>query len=292
MDWKLQRHPSFGGVKGPVVACIMDGVGIGAQDESDAVWLARTPHLDWLAHQALATSLQAHGTAVGMPSDSDMGNSEVGHNALGCGRTFDQGAKLVSAAIADGRIFRGEVWRQLAERVRQSGEPMHFMGLLSDGNVHSHIDHLFALIRRCDEENVRAVRVHILLDGRDVPSTSALDYVDALEALLAALQRKPDRDYRIASGGGRMLVTMDRYEAARGRRSRPCGARAPARPIRISTPSSSRTTRAPSDPSATAPRWSSSTSAGTAPSSCAARSRRTTSRTSTGCSGPLPASPA
>ena len=213
MDWKLQRHASFGGVKGPVVVCIMDGVGIGAHDESDAVWLARTPHLDWLAQHALTTSLRAHGTAVGMPSDADMGNSEVGHNALGCGRIFDQGAKLVSAAIADGRIFRGEVWQQLAARVRESGEPMHVIGLLSDGNVHSHIDHLFALIRRCDEEDVRAVRVHVLLDGRDVPSTSALDYVDALEALLAALQRKPDRDYRIASGGGRMLVTMDRYEA-------------------------------------------------------------------------------
>jgi 2,3-bisphosphoglycerate-independent phosphoglycerate mutase len=213
MDWTLQRHASFGGVKGPVVACIMDGVGIGAHDESDAVWLARTPHLDWLAQHALATSLRAHGTAVGMPSDADMGNSEVGHNALGCGRIFDQGAKLVSAAIADGRIFRGEVWQQLVARVRESGEPMHFIGLLSDGNVHSHIDHLFALIRRCDEEDVRAVRVHVLLDGRDVPSTSALDYVDALEALLAELQRKPDRDYRIASGGGRMRVSMDRYEA-------------------------------------------------------------------------------
>jgi 2,3-bisphosphoglycerate-independent phosphoglycerate mutase len=213
MNWKLQRHASFGGVKGPVVACIMDGIGIGAHDESDAVWLARTPHLDWLAEHALATSLQAHGKAVGMPSDADMGNSEVGHNALGCGRVFDQGAKLVSAAIANGRIFRGEVWQELAERVKKSGEPMHFIGLLSDGNVHSHIDHLFALIRRCDEEQLRAVRVHTLLDGRDVPATSALEYVDALETLLAELGRKPDRDYRIASGGGRMLVTMDRYEA-------------------------------------------------------------------------------
>lgn len=213
MDWKLQRHASFGGVEGPVVACIMDGVGIGAHDESDAVWLARTPNLDRLASRALTTSLAAHGTAVGMPSDADMGNSEVGHNALGCGRIFDQGAKLVSAAIADGRLFRGEVWRRLVARVRDSAEPLHFIGLLSDGNVHSHIDHLFALIRRCDEEAVRSIRVHVLLDGRDVPEQSALEYVDALEALLEMLRRKPDRDYRVASGGGRMLVTMDRYEA-------------------------------------------------------------------------------
>jgi 2,3-bisphosphoglycerate-independent phosphoglycerate mutase len=91
MDWKLQRHPSFGGVPGPVVACVLDGVGIGARDESDAVWLARKPHLDWLERNALVTSLAAHGVAVGMPSDADMGNSEVGHNALGAGRIFDQG---------------------------------------------------------------------------------------------------------------------------------------------------------------------------------------------------------
>jgi 2,3-bisphosphoglycerate-independent phosphoglycerate mutase len=212
MDWKLRSHPSFAGVKGPVVACILDGVGIGAKDASDAVWLARTPTLDGLAASALRTELRAHGTAVGMPSDADMGNSEVGHNALGCGRIFDQGAKLVAAAIADGRLYQGEAWQQLTERVRQSGQPLHFIGLLSDGNVHSHIDHLFALIRRCDEEQVRAVRVHVLLDGRDVPERSSLGYLDALEELLEKL-RSEGRDYRIASGGGRMLVTMDRYEA-------------------------------------------------------------------------------
>jgi 2,3-bisphosphoglycerate-independent phosphoglycerate mutase len=212
MGWTLHPHPSFAGVKGPVVACILDGVGVGAHDESDAVWLARTPNLDWLGANALATRLKAHGTAVGMPSDADMGNSEVGHNALGCGRIFDQGAKLVSAAIASGRIFEGPVWKALTERVRQSGEPIHFIGLLSDGNVHSHIDHLFAMIRRCDEEQVPALRVHALLDGRDVPERSALGYVDALEELLDQL-RERGRDYRIGSGGGRMLVTMDRYGA-------------------------------------------------------------------------------
>ncbi|HKA15974.1 MAG TPA: 2,3-bisphosphoglycerate-independent phosphoglycerate mutase [Myxococcota bacterium] len=212
-NWKLSRHATCAGVPGPVVACILDGVGIGAHDESDAVWLARTPNLDWLARHALTTSLCAHGTAVGMPSDDDMGNSEVGHNALGAGRIFDQGAKLVNAAIADGRIFRGDVWLQLVERVRESRQPLHFIGLLSDGNVHSHIDHLFALLRRCDEDEVRAVRVHALLDGRDVPERSALGYVDALEELLETLRRRGDRDYQIASGGGRMLVTMDRYQA-------------------------------------------------------------------------------
>jgi 2,3-bisphosphoglycerate-independent phosphoglycerate mutase len=212
MSWKLRPHPGFAGVPGPVLVCILDGVGIGAHDESDAVWLARTPNLDWLAGNALSTSLCAHGRAVGMPSDADMGNSEVGHNALGCGRIFEQGATLVAAAIADGRLFQGETWQALTARVRESGEPMHFVGLLSDGNVHSHIDHLFALIRRCDEEEVGAVRIHVLLDGRDVPEKSALGYVDALEELLETLRRR-GRDYRVASGGGRMQVTMDRYEA-------------------------------------------------------------------------------
>jgi 2,3-bisphosphoglycerate-independent phosphoglycerate mutase len=215
-EFQLRRHRSFPGVKGPVVVCVMDGVGIGQADDSDAVWLARTPHLDWLAANSATTPLLAHGKAVGMPSDDDMGNSEVGHNALGAGRIFDQGAKLVQKAIQSGTIFEGEtgrVWQQLTERARQGGQPFHFLGLLSDGNVHSHIQHLFALLRRCDQEEVKSVRVHVLLDGRDVPETSSLDYVDALEELLETLNRKPDRDYRIASGGGRMRISMDRYEA-------------------------------------------------------------------------------
>jgi 2,3-bisphosphoglycerate-independent phosphoglycerate mutase len=213
MDWTLKRLGSNAGMPGPVIACVLDGVGLGQQDESDAVWLARTPNLDWLAGNALTTSLAAHGTAVGMPSDADMGNSEVGHNALGAGRVFDQGAKLVANAIANGRVFESDIWGRLTDRARASGEPLHFIGLLSDGNVHSHIDHLFAMLRRCDREEVPTVRIHTLLDGRDVPEQSALGYIDALEELLETLRRKPGRDYRIASGGGRMLVSMDRYGA-------------------------------------------------------------------------------
>ena len=213
MNWKLEKHDSFPGVAGPVVVCVMDGVGIGRRDESDAVWLAQTPHLDRLAQTCPTTTLRAHGEAVGMPSEDDMGNSEVGHNAIGAGRIFDQGAKLVAGALASGALFQGQTWQELTDRVRSSGEAMHFMGLLSDGNVHSHIDHLLAMITRCDQEEVRKVRVHILTDGRDVAEQSALTYVDLLEELLRAISQKADRDYRIASGGGRMWVTMDRYEA-------------------------------------------------------------------------------
>jgi len=218
-DLRLERSERFAGVAGPVVVCVMDGVGVGREDASNAVWLARTPHLDWLAANVPGTQLAAHGRQVGMPSDDDMGNSEVGHNALGAGRIFDQGAKLVQNAIRSGSLFgdgaeeSGGVWQSFVARVRHSGEAFHFLGLLSDGNVHSHIQHLFAMLRRCDEEGVEKVRIHILLDGRDVPETSALDYVDALEELLETLNRKPRRDYCIASGGGRMIITMDRYQA-------------------------------------------------------------------------------
>jgi len=204
---------TFGGPRGPVILLIMDGVGIGRFPEGDMVRQAHTPVLDWLGAHSLTTRLNAHGTAVGMPSDSDMGNSEVGHNAIGCGRVFEQGAALVNASIADGTLFKGKVWRELIANARRTGQSLHFMGLLSDGNVHSHIDHLEALLTEARRSGVTRVRVHALLDGRDVPSTSALTYIDRLEDVLADLNRQGDVDYAIASGGGRMKITMDRYEA-------------------------------------------------------------------------------
>jgi 2,3-bisphosphoglycerate-independent phosphoglycerate mutase len=203
----LKKHATFAGRPGPVLLVIMDGVGLGARDEADAVHLARTPTLDalWRDHPHLA--LRAHGTAVGMPSDADMGNSEVGHNALGCGRIYDQGAKLVAAAIADGSLFRGATWNELVGRVLERGSALHFIGLLSDGNVHSHIEHLEAMLAEAARRGVKKIFVHPLLDGRDVPDLSALSYVERLERKFAEVGGK------IASGGGRMVTTMDRYEA-------------------------------------------------------------------------------
>lgn len=195
-----------------MVLVVMDGVGIGDGGEGDAVAAAQTPTLDWLETLRSYRSLRAHGVAVGMPSDKDMGNSEVGHNALGAGRVFEQGAALVNQAIESGRIFEGEVWRSLVGRAADRGEPLHFLGLLSDGNVHSHIEHLIAMLRRAAADGVSRVRVHALLDGRDVPARSALHYIDQLEVVLAELSQD-GRDYRVASGGGRMHITMDRYEA-------------------------------------------------------------------------------
>jgi 2,3-bisphosphoglycerate-independent phosphoglycerate mutase len=190
----------------------MDGIGIGRQDESNAVFLAKTPTLDRLFNSKLYTQLQAHGTAVGLPSDADMGNSEVGHNALGAGRVFEQGARLVNKALQTGEIFQTDLWKNIVERAKKGGT-VHFIGLLSDGNVHSHIEQLYQLIDRCAELGLKKVRVHALLDGRDVGERSALDYVIPTEEKLEAISKEEGLDYCIASGGGRMKVTMDRYEA-------------------------------------------------------------------------------
>jgi 2,3-bisphosphoglycerate-independent phosphoglycerate mutase len=208
----LARHPRFPGVQGPVVLVVMDGVGESERVEGNAVRTARTPVLDRLRRTSLVARLQAHGTAVGMPSDADMGNSEVGHNAMGCGQVFAQGASLVNEAIRTGRIWEGDAWRQVVAGARRKGRTLHLLGLLSDGNVHSHVDHLRALVLRAKEEGVLRVRIHALLDGRDVPETSALDYLRPLEAFLARLSG-PAFDARVASGGGRQTITMDRYEA-------------------------------------------------------------------------------
>mgnify|MGYP001557736160 CR=1 FL=1 len=198
--------------EGPIVLIIMDGVGFGKKNEGDAFHLANTPLLDNLLKTCPYTSLKAHGTSVGLPSDGDMGNSEVGHNALGAGRIFSQGAKLVENAMEDNSIFESETWKALLEKPRNNKSTLHFIGLFSDGNVHSHISHLFKMISRAADEGVSSLKVHILLDGRDVPETSALEYVEQLEAHLSQYSEK-GLDYKIASGGGRMITTMDRYEA-------------------------------------------------------------------------------
>jgi 2,3-bisphosphoglycerate-independent phosphoglycerate mutase len=209
----LKKAKTFKGPEGPVVLAILDGVGIGTCAEGDVVSRANTPTLDWLAQNALNATLKAHGTAVGMPSDSDMGNSEIGHNAIGCGRVFDQGAKLVNESIENRTLFDGTVWKELIENVIGHNSRLHFIGLFSDGNVHSHINHLEALLTEAKNEGVKKACVHILLDGRDVPPTSALEYVERLENFLSDLKQNNEIDFAIASGGGRMKITMDRYQA-------------------------------------------------------------------------------
>ncbi len=211
MDKKLKKA-AFRGVEGPVLTIVMDGVGLAPANEANAVAAANTPTLDMLMEKYPMVRLKAHGTAVGLPTDDDMGNSEVGHNALGAGQVFAQGAKLVSQSIESGKMFAGETWKSLIANVKSNGSTLHFLGLFSDGNVHSHIDHLKAMLVEAKKEGVKTVRIHTLIDGRDVGETSALDYINPFEEFLCGL-RDADFDVKIASGGGRMQITMDRYEA-------------------------------------------------------------------------------
>lgn len=209
---RLEKLITFRGRPGPLLLVIMDGVGLAAPGPANAVSLAATPVLDKLLASKYCTRLHAHGTHVGLPGDREMGNSEVGHNTLGGGRVFAQGAKLVQTALEDGSIFRGNTWGEVEAR-GGGGHTVHFLGLLSDGNVHSHIGHLLALLERCQKSGIRSARVHALLDGRDVEPRSAPAYLERLETRLAEINRAPGFNYRIASGGGRMAITMDRYQA-------------------------------------------------------------------------------
>ena len=209
---ELKKLSKFDGVQGPVLTIVMDGVGIAPDTVANAVKSAYTPTLDMLMEKYPTVKLKAHGTAVGLPSDDDMGNSEVGHNALGAGQVFAQGAKLVSQSIESGKMFASDTWKAIVSNVKSNESTLHFLGLFSDGNVHSHIDHLKAMIVQAKAEGVNKVRIHILIDGRDVGETSALEYIDPFETFIADL-RDASFDIKIASGGGRMKITMDRYEA-------------------------------------------------------------------------------
>jgi len=209
----LQKHP-HGPLAKQVLLVILDGVGFTKQGITDgnAVEAAKMPVLKNLWQTRPTLHLRAHGTAVGMPSDEDMGNSEVGHNVLGSGRIFDQGAKLVSASIDSKEMFNGAIWKKLIQNAKTQNSTLHFVGLFSDGNVHSHINHLRSMIDASQSESVSKIRLHILLDGRDVPEKSALDYLTPFETYMKDLT-KSGLDIAIASGGGRMEITMDRYDA-------------------------------------------------------------------------------
>jgi len=211
MSHVLDPHPVFAKPAGPVVVIVADGVGHAPAGPANAVTQASTPVIDALMAERLSRPIAAHGTAVGLPSDDDMGNSEVGHNAIGAGRIFAQGAKLVNHAIESGAIWQTDTWQQAVTNGRTG--TLHLLGLHSDGNVHAHTDHLYKMIEQAATEGVTRCRVHILLDGRDVAPRSAHRYIEATEKVLALVNADHNVDFRIASGGGRMTITMDRYDA-------------------------------------------------------------------------------
>lgn len=209
-SWKLADHPKL--PKGKQLAVIiLDGWGEEKPDQYNCIHVAETPTMDSLKTGAPEkwTLIKAHGPAVGLPTEDDMGNSEVGHNALGAGRIFAQGAKLVDYALASGKIYEGEGFKYIKECFENG--TLHLIGLLSDGGVHSRLDQLQLLLKGAAQNGAKRIRVHILTDGRDVLDGSSLGFVELLESDLAELQ-KQGVDALIASGGGRMYVTMDRYE--------------------------------------------------------------------------------
>ncbi|MFX1327779.1 MAG: 2,3-bisphosphoglycerate-independent phosphoglycerate mutase [Promethearchaeota archaeon] len=216
-NFQLKQLDNFAGREGPLVLIIMDGIGIGRKDESNAFYLADTPYLDKLLRECpkkeLYAELKAHGTAVGLPTDNEMGNSEVGHNAIGAGNVVKQRALLAKEAIESKELFKNDKWLKLINTINKKNKSLHFIGLLSDGYVHSHISHLIGLLNGAANSNVKKARIHTLFDGRDVPPQSALLYVNQLDQELDKINSKGAFDYRIASGGGRMRVTMDRYNS-------------------------------------------------------------------------------
>ncbi|CAM6116894.1 unnamed protein product [Calypogeia fissa] len=212
INWKLNPHPILKrGV--PLLVCILDGWGENRQDDYNAIFKANIPTIAGLKSLAPKKwrTIKAHGTAVGLPTDDDMGNSEVGHNAMGAGKIIEQGAGLVDTALKTGKIYKDAGFTYIQEAWKLGGT-QHFIGLVSDGGVHSRYDQLAKLMKGCVERGCKKIRVHALTDGRDCADGSSTKHFGELEKDLQALCKK-GCDAKIASGGGRMYVTMDRYEA-------------------------------------------------------------------------------
>jgi 2,3-bisphosphoglycerate-independent phosphoglycerate mutase len=182
------------------VLVIMDGFGMSEVGEGNAIALARKPHLDELFATRPWTTLRSSGLAVGLP-EGQMGNSEVGHLNMGAGRVVYQELTRIDRAIADGSLNENPVLLQAIDAAVSAGRAVHFMGLVSDGGVHSHQEHLYALLRLAVNRGAREVYVHAFLDGRDVPPMSGAGYVAQLEDVLAEL------------GTGRIATVMGRYYA-------------------------------------------------------------------------------
>ena len=186
--------------KTPLVLVIMDGYGLSEQREGNAVAAAATPVLDRLFASCAHTTLSASGLDVGLPA-GQMGNSEVGHTNIGGGRVVFQDLPRISRAIEDGSFFRNESYLAAIRNAKEHGTSLHLFGLLSDGGVHSHLRHLFALLRLCRDEGLSRVYIHGFLDGRDVSPTSGADFVAETLAECARI------------GVGRVATLMGRYYA-------------------------------------------------------------------------------
>ena len=186
--------------KTPTTLIIMDGFGIAPPADDNAVTLANTPVLDGLLRDYAHTTLSASGLDVGLPA-GQMGNSEVGHTNIGGGRVVFQDLPRISRAIEDGSFFKNEAYNKAMDNCLQNGSSLHLYGLLSDGGVHSHIDHLYALLQMARDKGLTRVYIHCFLDGRDVSPTSGKGFVQALADKCAVL------------GVGKIATVMGRYYA-------------------------------------------------------------------------------
>lgn len=186
--------------KSPLVLVILDGWGLTEKEEGNAIAKATTPNMDRLLENYPSTVLTCSGEDVGLP-DGQMGNSEVGHLNLGAGRVVFQELTRISRAVKDGSFYNNDVLLNAVEHVREKGTAMHLMGLLSDGGVHSHIKHLYALLELARDQGIKNVFIHAFLDGRDVPPDNAMEYINALE----------DKMHKMETGA--IATVMGRYYA-------------------------------------------------------------------------------
>ena len=204
----LQQY--FSG-RGPLIHVVLDGWGVGAADETNAVNRANLPVISRLIRGCPYTQLWTHGKYVGLPNEKDMGGSEVGHMTMGAGMVMEQGPTLIQDLLQSGEFFENPVLSRIIQNCVERDTPLHLLGLLSNGNIHSHVDHTEAIIRHAFQSGIRRCYLHALLDGRDAGVQSALDFTEPFEKLFSELKRqRPRIDYAFASGGGREVITMDR----------------------------------------------------------------------------------
>lgn len=197
--------------RGPLIHVVMDGWGIAPASDYNAISIANTPVMDQLTGNYANTQLYAHGLHVGLPSEKDMGGSEVGHLTMGAGMVLEQGPTYIKRLIDTGEFNQSPVLEELVQNALTHSTPLHLIGLLSDGNIHSHIEHFEAVAKHAFKSGIKKLYVHAMLDGRDTPIQSALQFTEQLEKLFHELsQERSDIDYAFASAGGREVITMDR----------------------------------------------------------------------------------
>jgi len=185
-------------MKKPIVLTIMDGFGFNNEKNGNAIDFAATPRLDKIFKECPTTSIGASGMDVGLP-DGQMGNSEVGHTNIGAGRVVYQELTRITKSIKDGDFFSNEAFLNAVNNCKKNNSALHLLGLLSDGGVHSHIEHLYGLVRLAKQNGLERVYIHALLDGRDVPPSSAADFIDALNSELNVI------------GCGKLATVMGRF---------------------------------------------------------------------------------